>query len=64
MIFTHKANLNSTQIEERIEEDAKKIGLMMKKHFGKISMEEKVVKEEYSSLKDLLSRIIIRFEIT
>lgn len=33
MIFTHKPKLNSTQIEERIEEDGKKIGLMIKKHF-------------------------------
>ena len=33
MIYTHKPKLNSTQIEERIEEDGKKIGLVLKKHF-------------------------------
>jgi len=33
MIFTHKTSSNFTQIENRIEEDAKKIGLMLKKHY-------------------------------
>ena len=33
MIFTHKPKLNSLEIEERIEEDAKKLKLMLKKHF-------------------------------
>ncbi len=33
MIFTHKTKLNCSQVEERIEEDAKSFGLMMKKHF-------------------------------
>lgn len=33
MIFTHRANFGAAQIEERIEKDAKEIGLIMKKHF-------------------------------
>lgn len=33
MIFTHQTKLTCSQVEERIEEDAKSFGLMMKKHF-------------------------------
>lgn len=33
MIFTHQSKLTSEQVEERIEEEAKEIGLMLKKHF-------------------------------
>ena len=33
MIFTHKPKLSSAQIEQRIEDDGKEIGLMLKKHF-------------------------------
>ncbi len=33
MIFTHQTKLTCSQVEERIEEEAKAFGLMMKKHF-------------------------------
>jgi len=33
LIFTHETKLSSTEIESRIEEEAKAFGLMMKKHF-------------------------------
>ena len=33
MIFTHKTKLSCLEIEKKIEEDALKIGLMMKKHY-------------------------------
>ena len=33
MIFIHQAKLNCEQIEEKIEEEAKGYGLMLKKHF-------------------------------
>lgn len=33
MIFTARTKQNCTQVEERIEDDAKAYGLMMKKHF-------------------------------
>ncbi len=33
MIFTYQTKLNCSQIEDRIEDDAKHFGLIMKKHF-------------------------------
>lgn len=55
MIYTHKPKLNANQIEERIEEDAKKIKLMMKKHFpfSKNLPENGFEIKEYASVFEL-----------
>lgn len=55
MIFIYQPRLNCSQIEERIEEDAKNFGLMMKKHFpfSKNLPENGFKIKEYASVFEL-----------
>ena len=55
LIYTHTPKLNSSEIEERFEEDAKETGLMLKKHFAfsKFLPEVGFEIKEYASVFEL-----------